>query len=53
MSSGLIASSVTSAEFLAVFDEIKALIPIVLPAVIAFAGIRKGFGFIMNAVHKA
>lgn len=36
-----------------VFNEILALLPIVLPCIIGFAGIRKGIRFILSAIHGA
>ena len=44
---------ITSDVFLGVFDEVKNLIPIVIPAVVAFLGFRKGWQFLRGALKKA
>lgn len=43
----------TGIELTAVLDEIKALIPTVLPVVISFIAFRKGFAFIKRALKGA
>lgn len=46
-------SSVTADSFNGVLDEVVALVPIVLPAVIGFLAFRKGWGFIKSAIKGA
>lgn len=46
-------SGVTSASFTGVLDQVVALVPIVLPAVIGFLAFRKGWSFIKSAVKGA
>lgn len=46
-------ATVTSASLLAVLDEIKGLVPIVLPTVIGFMAFRKGWSFLRSAVQGA
>lgn len=46
-------SGVTSASFNGVLDQVVALVPIVLPAVIGFLAFRKGWSFIKSAVSGA
>ncbi len=40
-------------NFSAVFAEIKDCVPLVLPAIIALAGFRKGISFVMGMIHGA
>lgn len=46
-------NGITSDTMLAVFDEIKDLIPIVAPAVIAFLGFRKAWSFLRSSIAGA
>lgn len=46
-------SGVTSASFTGVLDQVVALVPIVLPAVIGFLAFRKGWSFIKGAIKGA
>jgi hypothetical protein len=40
----------TGVELLAVLDEIKALVPVVLPVIIGFIAFRKGLAFIKGTL---
>lgn len=44
---------VTSAMLSGVLDEVVALVPVVLPTVIGFIGIRKGISFVKSALQSA
>lgn len=44
---------VTSTTFTGILDEIKTLIPIVLPAVVGFLAFRKGWSFLKGEIRKA
>lgn len=44
---------VTSDMVNGVFNEILALLPILLPCVVGFAGIRKGISFIKSVINGA
>lgn len=44
---------ITSATFTGILDEIKTLIPIVLPAVVGFLAFRKGWSFLKGEIRKA
>lgn len=44
---------VTSGMLEGVLDEVVALVPIVLPTVIGFIGIRKGIAFVKSALQSA
>lgn len=46
-------TGVTSATLTPILDEIKSLVPIVLPAVIGFLAFRKGWGFLKSAIKGA
>lgn len=46
-------NGITSATMMEVFTEIKSLIPIVAPAVIAFLGFRKAWSFLRSAIAGA
>lgn len=45
--------NLTSATFTGILDEIKTLIPIVLPAVVGFLAFRKGWSFLKGEIRKA
>ena len=36
-----------------VLNEVVALLPVVIPVAIGFIAIRKGYAFLMNALHAA
>lgn len=44
---------IDSASLLAVLDEIKAVMPIVIPAVIGLLAFRKGFQFLKQQIKGA
>ena len=44
---------VTGIELAAVLNEVKALVPVVLPVVISFIAFRKGFAFIKRVLRGA
>lgn len=43
----------TGVDLTAVLDEIKALVPVVLPVTISFIAFRKGFAFIRRVLRGA
>jgi len=45
--------NVTSATFTGILDEIKTLIPIILPAVVGFLAFRNGWSFLKGEIRKA
>lgn len=45
--------STTGVDFTQVFNEIAALIPVVLPVVVMFLAFRKGWKFLIAAVRGA
>ena len=44
---------VTPELFNTVLDEIVALLPVVIPVMIGFIGLRKGISFLLNVLHSA
>ena len=47
-------STVVTAEMVnGVFDELTALLPVLLPVMVGFIGLRKGLGFITSVLHSA
>ena len=47
-------SGVVTAEMLGgVLDEIVALLPVVIPVMIGFIGLRKGISFLQGVLHSA
>lgn len=52
MESGL-ASVVTTDMLSGVLDEIIALLPVVIPVMIGFIGLRKGISFLQGVLHSA
>lgn len=51
-STGL-ASIVTSDMLQGVLDEIVGLLPVVIPVMIGFIGLRKGISFLQGVLHSA
>ena len=43
----------TSVELTSVLDEVKNLVPVVLPVVISFIAFRKGLAFVKRALRGA
>lgn len=41
---------VTTAQLTGILDSITDVVPIVIPAVIAFIGFRKGYGFLKSQI---
>ena len=50
---GQIASAVTSGMMQGVLDEVIALLPVCIPVMISFIGLRKGISFIQSVLHSA
>jgi len=46
-------SGITSDMFLTIYEDAVSGLPIVIPAVIGFLGLRKAVGFVMGLLHKA
>lgn len=52
MDTGL-AAIVTSEMMSGVLDEIVGLLPVVIPVMIGFIGLRKGISFLQGVLHSA
>lgn len=50
---GVLAKTVTTELLGGVLEEIISLLPICLPVMITFIGIRKGISFISSVLHSA
>lgn len=50
---GQLASIVTSDMIQGVLDEIIDLLPVVIPVMIGFIGLRKGISFLQGVLHSA
>lgn len=49
----LLSSVVTSAMMNSVLDEVVGLLPVTIPTMVSFIGLRKGIGFIGSVLHSA
>ena len=45
--------NLTGVDLMSVLDEVVALVPVVLPAIIGFIGLRKGLSFVKSALKGA
>lgn len=52
-STGQLANVVTADMMGGVLDEVIALLPVCVPVMIGFIGLRKGIGFIQSVLHSA
>ena len=50
---GVLASIVTANMISGVLDEIVGLLPVILPTMIGFIGLRKGISFLQGVLHSA
>lgn len=50
---GKIAGVVTADMMQGVLDEVIGLLPVCIPVMISFIGLRKGIGFIQSVLHAA
>ena len=47
-------STVITADMVnGVFNELTALLPILMPVMVGFIGLRKGLGFVTSVLHSA
>lgn len=53
VASGVLASAVTSTMLQGVLNELLSLLPIILPVMIGFIGIRKGISFLISTLQSA
>lgn len=50
---GQLANVVTADMMSGVLDEVISLLPVCVPVMIGFIGLRKGIGFIQSVLHSA
>lgn len=48
-----VATALANVDMTGVLDELIALLPLVLPVVIAFIGVRKGISFVIGSLRRA
>lgn len=54
MEAGTVLSKVVTSSMLqGVLDEVLGLVPICIPVLIGFIGLRKGIAFLQNILHSA
>ena len=53
VASGVLAKTVTTELLSGVLNEIVSLLPVCLPVMITFIGIRKGISFVSSVLHSA
>ena len=53
MDSGILSTVVTAQMISGVLDELIGLLPVVLPTMIGFIGLRKGISFVQGVLHSA
>lgn len=53
MEAGTLAAVVTAEMISGVLDELVSLLPVVLPTMIGFIGLRKGISFLQGILHSA
>ena len=52
-STGVLAGVITNAMLSGVLNEVVSLLPICIPVLITFIGLRKGIAFVQNILHSA
>ncbi len=50
---GVLSGVITNAMLSGVLNEVIGLLPICLPVLITFIGLRKGIAFVQNILHSA
>lgn len=50
---GVLSGIVTAQMISGVLDEIVGLLPVILPTMIGFIGLRKGISFLQGVLHSA
>lgn len=53
MDSGILSTVVTAQMISGVLDELIGLLPVILPTMIGFIGLRKGISFLQGVLHSA
>ena len=53
MEAGVLAGVITESMVSGVFDELVALLPVLIPTMVGFIGLRKGISFVQSVLHSA
>ena len=53
MEAGVLAGVITEGMVSGVFDELVALLPVLIPTMVGFIGLRKGISFVQSVLHSA
>ena len=53
MAAGTLSTIVTADMISGVLDELIGLLPVILPTMIGFIGLRKGISFLQGVLHSA
>ena len=53
MDAGTLSTIVTADMISGVLDELIGLLPVILPTMIGFIGLRKGISFLQGVLHSA
>ena len=53
MTAGTLSTIVTADMISGVLDELIGLLPVILPTMIGFIGLRKGISFLQGVLHSA
>lgn len=48
-----LAKIIKDIDFMVIFDEVKACVPYILPAVIGFVGFRKAWNWVVGSIQGA
>lgn len=53
MASSVISTAIANVDLTGILNEIISLLPLVLPVVVGFIGIRKGISFLIGSLRRA
>lgn len=48
-----VASAINGVDLSSILEEVVSLLPVVLPTIVAFLGIRKGISFLIGSLRRA
>lgn len=50
---GTVASTIQNVDMSGILQEVVSLLPVVLPVIVAFLGVRKGISFLIGSLRRA
>lgn len=50
---GTVATEIANVDLSGILQEVVSLLPVVLPTIVAFLGIRKGISFLIGSLRRA